>query len=158
MSDFDELRRLAEGVIAEENEPEYKVVAGPIFKKYFKAVHPDNILKLIDQLEEAYRFAFGSPEWPGLSKLAEECGEVLQVIGKLMGTRGKVEHWDGTNLRDRLTDELADLSAAIQFVKYHCKLDNGEMMIRTKKKLERFERWHELGDMYLPDQPEEKSK
>lgn len=39
-------------------------------------------------------FAIGSPVWPGLSKLAEEAGETLQVVGKLMGTGGESAHWD----------------------------------------------------------------
>lgn len=63
-----------------------------------------------------HRFAIGSDVWPGLSKLAEECGEVVQVVGKLMATGGAAEHWDGTNLHNRLLDELADLCAAIGFV------------------------------------------
>jgi len=63
-----------------------------------------------------HSFAIGSDVWPGLSKLVEECGEVAQVVGKLMATGGVAEHWDGTNLHSRLLDELADLRAAIGFV------------------------------------------
>lgn len=29
-------------------------------------------------------FSIGSKRWPGISKLIEECGEVLQIAGKLM--------------------------------------------------------------------------
>jgi NTP pyrophosphatase (non-canonical NTP hydrolase) len=68
-------------------------------------------------------YAIGSETWPGLSKLVEECGEVLQVAGKLMGTGGQVEHWDGTDLRERMTEELADLLAAIDFLQYMNDLD-----------------------------------
>lgn len=60
-------------------------------------------------------FAIGSSQWPGLGKVAEEAGEVLQVMGKLMGTGGRVDHWDGTNLRQRLAEELGDLLAAADF-------------------------------------------
>jgi NTP pyrophosphatase (non-canonical NTP hydrolase) len=65
-------------------------------------------------------FSIGSDIWPGLSKLIEECGEVTQVVGKIIGAHPNVDHWDGTNLRERLQEELADLSAAICFVKLHC--------------------------------------
>lgn len=60
-------------------------------------------------------YSIGSDAWPGLSKLIEECGETIQVAGKLMGTGGAVEHWDGSNLGDRLIEEIGDLQAAIEF-------------------------------------------
>jgi hypothetical protein len=60
-------------------------------------------------------FSIGSDVWPGLSKLIEEAGETLQVAGKLIATGGEEDHWDGTNLRARLTEELGDLLAAAQF-------------------------------------------
>jgi NTP pyrophosphatase (non-canonical NTP hydrolase) len=90
-------------------------------------------------------FAIGDEEWPGLSKLAEECGEVLQVIGKLMGTRGEEIHWDGQNLTESLLDEMADLRAAIDFVLEHNPF-TGEQKAkyyqRYSKKMELFEDWH----------------
>lgn len=61
-------------------------------------------------------FAIGDQDWPGISKLIEECGEVVQVCGKLMGTRGEHEHWDGSDLKVRLEEEIADLIAAVEFV------------------------------------------
>ncbi len=62
-------------------------------------------------------YAMGSKHVPGLSKLIEECGEVLQVAGKIIATNGSREHWDGAgDLYGRLEAELGDLSAAIEFV------------------------------------------
>lgn len=91
-------------------------------------------------------FAIGDKEWPGISKLVEECGETLQIAGKLMGTGGEAHHWDGEgDLRDRLQNELADLGAAIWFVAAHCGLDQAALVERMKRKRERFDRWHELG-------------
>lgn len=87
-------------------------------------------------------FSIGSGTWPGLSKLAEEAGEVMQVVGKLMGTGGASEHWDGTNLRARLADELADLSAAIGFVIDKCDLPAEQIEARAHEKRMTFERWH----------------
>ncbi len=88
------------------------------------------------------KFAIGSSIWPGISKLVEECGEVQQVCGKLLGTDGQVEHWDGTNLKDRLEDEIADLRAAIAFVSVHCNLNESRMQDRVAMKVNMFDKWH----------------
>jgi NTP pyrophosphatase (non-canonical NTP hydrolase) len=87
-------------------------------------------------------FNFGSTIWPGLSKVMEECGEVVQVCGKLMATSGAVAHWDGTNLKTRLEEELADVLAATTFVITHCELDRTSIIERARLKLALFDRWH----------------
>ena len=88
-------------------------------------------------------FAFGDDVWPGLAKLAEECGEVVQVIGKLMMTHGDPAHWSG-NLRTMLVDEIADVIAAGLFVRRFALtkeesdyIDNRILIKRLK-----FEAWH----------------
>jgi NTP pyrophosphatase (non-canonical NTP hydrolase) len=91
-------------------------------------------------------FSIGSDFWPGISKLVEEAGEVLQVCGKLIASRGIAEHWDGTNLRELLQNEIADVIAACAFVVDKNGLDQGAIEARVKAKLERFERWHTLPD------------
>lgn len=88
------------------------------------------------------RFHIGADEWPGISKLVEECGEVLQVCGKLIANEGKLEHWDGTNLRARLVEELADLIAAIRFVEQHAGYGPSLIEDRARHKLALFEKWH----------------
>lgn len=88
-------------------------------------------------------FAIGDDKWPGISKLVEECGEVAQVCGKLMGTRGQVQHYDGTNLKERLEQELGDLVAAIGFVGLHCDVDTAAIEERADEKLALFEKWHQ---------------
>lgn len=60
-------------------------------------------------------YSIGSDIWPGLSKLAEEAAEVLQIVGKIIGGGGDI-HEDGTDLRESLQDELGDLRAAIDYV------------------------------------------
>lgn len=91
-------------------------------------------------------YSIGSEKLPGLSKLIEECGEVMQVAGKFIGSGGEEEHWDGTNLRFRLEKELADLRAAIDFVIDHNRLDRQgviDPIYDNKRKM--FERWHAKG-------------
>ena len=87
-------------------------------------------------------FAIGDKIWPGISKLNEECGEVIQVIGKLMGSRGVIEHWSG-NLLDMLYEEMGDVLGAIHFVAEYCKLDWDRIEKRAATKLRKFKRWHE---------------
>ena len=88
-------------------------------------------------------YSIGSPVLPGLSKLIEECGEVVQVCGKFIGSGGKEDHWDGTNLRLRLEKELADLLAAIDFVIEQNGLDrNGVITPIYENKRSMFDRWH----------------
>jgi NTP pyrophosphatase (non-canonical NTP hydrolase) len=87
-------------------------------------------------------FSIGSALWPGISKLVEEAGEVSQVCGKLIGSGGEIMHWDGTNLKERLEDEIADVLAACFFVAAACNLDAVKIDTRMKTKLETFSRWH----------------
>lgn len=87
-------------------------------------------------------FSIGSNVWPGISKLIEEAGEVTQVCGKLIALAGESNHWDGTDLRERLEDELADVIAAWDFVIYHNGLDGGRIKKRARDKLKLFETWH----------------
>jgi NTP pyrophosphatase (non-canonical NTP hydrolase) len=88
-------------------------------------------------------FAIGSPVWPGLSKLTEEAGEVQQVVGKLMGTGGLEDHWNGTNLRTRLIEEMGDVLAAIAYVVKHNGIDDQALEKRFDEKLALFEQWHD---------------
>lgn len=87
-------------------------------------------------------FEIGAKDWPGLSKLIEEAGEVQQVCGKLIGSQGKVDHWDGTNLLVRLKEEIADVMAACEFVIEANELDAEGIWIRSQEKVQRFREWH----------------
>ncbi len=86
-------------------------------------------------------YSIGHDNWNGLSKLIEEAGETIQVAGKLVGSSGEESHWDGTNLRVRLEDELADLMAACQFVILRNRLDQDRIAKRSANKRELFHRW-----------------
>jgi NTP pyrophosphatase (non-canonical NTP hydrolase) len=84
-------------------------------------------------------------EYPGVSKLVEELGELLQILGKLIATGGRSEHWSGLNLRDELLKEIGDVRAAIQFVLETCLTTEeiGVVHRRTQEKLRRFRGWHQ---------------
>jgi NTP pyrophosphatase (non-canonical NTP hydrolase) len=91
-------------------------------------------------------FAIGSRVWPGLAKLAEEVGELQQVLGKVLAYPylRTAEHPDGTKLDDRLVEELGDALAAIEFfVQNNPSIDEEAVTRRMRKKLARFHRWHE---------------
>lgn len=92
-------------------------------------------------------FSLGSRTWPGLSKVIEECGEVLQVAGKLMGTAGKVEHWDGAGPLDvRIAEEMCDLFAAcVAFFQLNGFDGVEEYVEREADKYQTFLRWHAEG-------------
>jgi hypothetical protein len=99
-------------------------------------------------------FAFGDETWPGLAKLVEECGEVVQVVGKLMMTHGSPAHWSG-DLRAQLIEELGDLDAAIDFVAAHCLTPAEQEAVITRRisKTVKFVGWHEDFDADPPPLP-----
>lgn len=96
-----------------------------------------------DEQPTAGPYSIGSDNWPGLAKLAEECGELIQVIGKLiaMGGAENYDHWDGTQLRDRLIEEMGDVRAAMIFVCEQNGIDKARVHRRADTKLALFNEW-----------------
>lgn len=88
--------------------------------------------------------AIGSTVWPGLAKLAEECGELQQIIGKLMAYP-EGDHPDGAGpLVERLQEELADVSGAVNFVvAINDDIDGDKHAHRASAKFGRFLGWHQ---------------
>lgn len=68
-------------------------------------------------------FCFGTDIWPGLAKLAEECDELTQIAAKIIAYPDFDIHPDGGNLKERLTEELADVAAISLFVIEHARLN-----------------------------------
>jgi hypothetical protein len=88
-------------------------------------------------------FSIGQNLWPGISKLIEECGEVIQIAGKLIATGGRTDHWSGLDLGVELEKEIGDLGAAIGFVIRHNPQLNPERIYdRTTAKEALFDEWH----------------
>lgn len=83
----------------------------------------------------------------GLPKLAEECGELLQVIGKRLAYYHTEYHPDrGPPLKNRLEDEMADVIAAIWFVAEKEGLGMTYINQRASQKLKQFQDWDEMPD------------
>lgn len=90
-------------------------------------------------------FSFGSKTWPGLAKLVEESGEVLQISGKLMMTGGDPNHWSG-DLSLKMESELADTMAAIFFfIDNNPQLNGDRIADMLNTKMATFTKWHEEG-------------
>ena len=80
----------------------------------------------------------------GLDKLVEECGEVLQAVGKLKALGGDLDrpHWDGKGqMRERLQNELGDAVGAINFVIGKLGLDKHAVLKRSLDKQNMFAQW-----------------
>lgn len=94
----------------------------------------------------------------GLTKLQEECGELVQASAKLASmiehslyfddaNQPKLRwsysyvHHDGHNLKAALEDEVADVRAATLFVMTKHSLDSNRIRDRTVEKLALFEKW-----------------
>lgn len=104
-------------------------------------------------VEHRWPFMIGSDVWPGIAKLAEECGEVVQVVGKIIALAGaeNYTHWDGSDVRERLLEEMADVTAAIQFVWAHNLLGERQAFEqRVEEKFGRFQQWHAEGKRNSP--------
>lgn len=87
--------------------------------------------------------AIGSDTWPGLAKLAEECGELIQVIAKLLAYPN-APHPDGSDLPARLIEEKGDVLGALWFSMsvngdedYQRRIES-----RAMDKYARFRNWH----------------
>ena len=89
-------------------------------------------------------FAFGSTTWPGTAKVLEEMSELGEILGKIIGTGGKTTHWDGTDLRQRLLEEIADVKAALTFFGQadFTLEERRSIETRAEMKLTLFWKWH----------------
>lgn len=79
----------------------------------------------------------------GRAKLTEECGELLQVLGKKDACPRTDTHWDGgPPLSTRMEEEIADVFAASALVIQTHGLDEKRILKRAEKKFTLFQQWH----------------
>lgn len=91
-----------------------------------------------DVVEGRGPFAFGAPEWSGVAKLVEELGELQAVLGKLIGTAGDRQHWQG-DLVPQLEEEMGDVGAHSAYLR------RGRIETRWDLKEQLFSKWHDEG-------------
>lgn len=83
----------------------------------------------------------------GLAKLAEECGELLQVVGKKLAYYYTDEHPDRDgSLKRRLENEIADVIAVCGVVVELHGLDKAHIDGRIAGKAFRLAEWHHRND------------
>ena len=91
----------------------------------------------------------------GLTKLSEECGELVTVCQKFIALRDQVgpeavDHWDGSNMLVRMTEEIADVLGACRFVVDAFDLDQAAIARRADTKYDRFLYWSNGGTKIKP--------
>lgn len=77
----------------------------------------------------------------GLTKLNEECGELIVEIAKADAIGGiDAPHWQGPR-RQPIEDEMADVFAALRFAIEKNGLDLERIMARAQRKYTLFQQW-----------------
>lgn len=83
----------------------------------------------------------------GLTKLIEECGELVQICAKKLAYYDTDDHPDGNgSMEARISEEIADVLAAMAFVCDKFRLDDEMITNRVKDKLELFQQWDDSQD------------
>lgn len=78
----------------------------------------------------------------GLTKLAEECGELIQIAAKKSAFMDTDTHPDGAgSMRMRLEDEIGDVRAIAAFITEKFFLDISRIEERRREKLKTFRQW-----------------
>lgn len=90
------------------------------------------------------QYAIASKHWPGLAKLIEECGEVVQAAAKIIGTNGTMVYDDQAAVDEyALLDEIGDVLAAIEFFAKRNGVPMPYVHGRMQMKLRQFNKWYE---------------
>lgn len=78
----------------------------------------------------------------GLSKLMEECGELVQICAKKQAYMDTDVHPDGKgSMKTRLEEEIGDVIASCRFVSEKFDLNEEAIFARVEKKLNLYYRW-----------------
>jgi NTP pyrophosphatase (non-canonical NTP hydrolase) len=82
----------------------------------------------------------------GLTKLIEECGELIQIAAKQSAYLGDDSHPDGSHMPTRMQEEMGDVLAAIDYVVGSFQLSLKEIDRRRNMKFKTYEKWDKLID------------
>ncbi len=80
----------------------------------------------------------------GLTKLIEECGELVQIAAKCQAFPDVDIHPDGLPLISRLEEEIGDVLAAASFVIQSHNLNTVKICRRRDLKECQYNKWHQL--------------
>jgi isocitrate/isopropylmalate dehydrogenase len=96
--------------------------------------------------EDESMYGIGDEVWPGMAKVIEEMGELQTVMAKIMSCSGGVEYWDGTDLFEKLMEELADVEAALWFfelINEKVRWRRDQLYLRrVRQKQDQYLQWH----------------
>lgn len=77
--------------------------------------------------------------------LQEECGEVVQMVSKVCRFGIDQQHLKaGKTNRERLTEELGDLSCMIELAKTFDIVDSIDVSIAAEEKMKKLEQWSNI--------------
>ena len=85
--------------------------------------------------------SIGAAVRPGTVKALEECGELAQVLAKLLAFPD-TPHPDGTDLDARLIEEMGDVIGTLAYLRDAQGLDLKAITARAQMKVDRFWKWH----------------
>lgn len=79
----------------------------------------------------------------GLTKLIEECGELIQICAKKIAYPNKAFHPDGLrrSIDQRIEDEMGDVLAALYFVRDKIGLSDHDINAQMQSKSRMFKEW-----------------
>lgn len=77
----------------------------------------------------------------GLTKIIEECSELIQICAKKSAYMKEDFHPDGQFMRHEIEKEIADVLASIEFVAAKWNLNREDISNRMMEKLRRYNEW-----------------
>ena len=77
----------------------------------------------------------------GLTKIVEECGELIQICAKKIAYMKEDFHPDGQFMRGEIEKEMADVLASIEFVAAKWNLNREVINNRMTHKLRLYNQW-----------------
>lgn len=78
----------------------------------------------------------------GLTKVIEECSELIQICAKKSAFMDEDFHPDGQFMRGEIEREIADVLASIEFVAETWNLNREVINARMRMKLRRYNDWN----------------
>lgn len=98
----------------------------------------------------------GDMKYHGIVKVVEESAELIAELAKLTACPDGI-FWDGSNIHERVLDEIGDALAAINFFVGQLPNPADQLAInkRCMEKTVKFMMWHDAGQMagiFVPSQ------